>query len=65
MQHLTAELIARQHIADMRREASTLGGNAGGARAARDGVSPIRRWLATIRPAQPSNPSVRHRVVRL
>jgi hypothetical protein len=65
MQHLTAELIAQQHIADMRREASTLRGTPDGELAARDGVSPIRRWLATLRPMKPSTPSVRHRVVRL
>ena len=65
MQHLTAELIAQQHIADMRREASTLRGIPDRAPAARDDVSPIRRWLATLRRPQASNPAARHHVVRL
>jgi hypothetical protein len=65
MQHLTAELIAHQRVADMRREASTLGGTSDRGGVAGDGVSTIRRWLATVLPARASHRSVRHRVVRL
>lgn len=65
MQHLTAELIAHQHIADMRREARTLGGASDRDATAGDGVSPIRRWLATVLPARASRPSPRHHVVRM
>jgi hypothetical protein len=65
MQHLTAELIAHQHIADMRREARTLGGASDRDQAAGDGASPIRRWLATVFPARAPHPSPRHHVVRL
>ena len=65
MQHLTAELIAHQHIADMRREARTLGGVSHPDATAGDGVSPIRRWLATVLPARASHPSPGHHVVRL
>jgi hypothetical protein len=64
MQHLTAELIAQQHIADMRREARTLGAASDRDATAGDGVSPIRRWLATVLP-RASHPSPRHHVVRL
>ena len=65
MQHLTAELIAHQHIADMRREARTLGGASDRDATAGDGISPIRRWLATVLPARASHPPTRHHVVRL
>ena len=65
MQNLTAELIALQHVADMRREARTLGGASDHDATPDDGVSPIRRWLATILPARASHPSPRHHVVRL
>ena len=65
MQHLTAELIAHQHIADMRREARTLGGACDRDATAGDGVLPIRRWLATVLPARASHPSPRHHVVRM
>jgi len=65
MQHLPAELIAHQHIADMRREARTLRGASARDATADDGVSPIRRWLATVLPARASHPPTRHHVVRL
>jgi hypothetical protein len=65
MQHLTAELIAQQHVADMRREARTLGGTSDRGATAANGVSPIRRWLATVLPARASRSSVGHHVVRL
>jgi hypothetical protein len=65
MQHLTAELIAQQHIADMRRDARTLGGASDRDATAGDGVSPIRRWRAAVLPARDSHPSPRHHVVRL
>ena len=65
MQHLTAELIAQQHIADMRREARTLRGASDRDATADDGVSPIRRWLATVLPARAPHPSPRHHIVRL
>jgi len=65
MQHLTAELIAQQHVADMRREARTLGGASDRGATAGDGVSPIRRWLATVLPARASRRSAGHHVVRL
>jgi hypothetical protein len=49
----------------MRREARTLGGASDRDATAGDGVSPIRRWLATVLPARASHPSPGHHVVRL
>jgi hypothetical protein len=49
----------------MRREARTLGGASDRGATAGDGVSPIRRWLATVLPARASRPSAGHHVVRL
>ena len=65
MQQLTAELIAHQHVADMRREAKTLGRASDRSGVAGYGISPIRRWLATVLPARASHPPVRHDIVRL